>query len=122
MVDEIGSLLADPQVGPANQAQVDAVRNILGWGGAALAAGAGLRGLTGLGSFLGREVGDATKTPQRQTFVRIPVPVKVHNRAERDAMLAADQEENAVEKEASFEKLAEGALDWLSQNIASGSG
>ena len=93
-------------VGPGNNAQVDAVRNLLGLAGTSLALGAGVRGLSGLGSFFGRNVSGAPKTPQRQTFVRIPVPVKVRSRAERDAMLAAAVE--AQDKEAGFVKLA----DW----------
>jgi hypothetical protein len=101
-------------VGPPNQTQVEALNNILAWGGGALALGAGARGLSGLGSFLNRNLGGGVQTPQRQSFVRIPVPVKVKTREERDAMLAAAQEQ---EKEAGFAKLAASATqtmaDWM---------
>jgi hypothetical protein len=95
-------------LGAANQAQVDALRSVLGLGTTALAVGAAGRGLAGLGSFLGRELGGGAKTPQRQSFVRIPVPVRVRSRAEREAMLAAGRAE--IDKEAGFAKLAGDAL------------
>ena len=98
-------LFTNPLVGVPNQNQVDTVNKNLGWGGLALAGGAAARGLTGLGQFFGRETGGEPKTPMRQSFVRIPVPVKVKTRAERDAMLAQAQEE--IDKEAAFAKLAE---------------
>jgi hypothetical protein len=102
-------------LGPGNQAQVDALNNILTWGGGALALGAGARGLSGLGSFLNRNLGGGVQTPQRQSFVRIPVPVKVKSREERDAMLAAAEQEQ--DKEAGLAKLAVSAThtmaDWM---------
>jgi hypothetical protein len=55
----------------------------------------------------------------RESFVRIPVPVAVKTKAERDAMLAAAAQQD---KEAGFAKLAEGALDWLSRPVASAGG
>jgi hypothetical protein len=100
------TLLTDPVVGPNNQLQVDALKNILGIGTGALALGAGARGLSGLGSFFGRNVGGGPRTPQRQSFVRIPVPVAVRSRAERDELLAATEQD----KEAGLAKLAEDAL------------
>ena len=77
------------QLVPATNFSVDALRNIFGFGAGALALGAGARDLSGLGSFLSRNMGGAPRTPLRQSFVRIPVPVKVRTSAERDAMLAA---------------------------------
>jgi hypothetical protein len=97
--------LLDPRVQPFNQAQVDALRNIAGLGVGALAVGAGARGLAGLGGFLDRNLGGPPRTPLRQSFVRIPVPVEVRTRAERDAMRAAAGED----KEAGLAKLAHDA-------------
>jgi hypothetical protein len=105
-------------VGPGNQDQVDALRTVLGLGGGALALGAGVRGLSSLSGFLSRNLGGPARTPQRQSFVRIPVPVKVRTPAERDALLAAAEEE----KEAGFAKLAEDALTWASRNMANAGG
>jgi hypothetical protein len=102
-------------IGVANRAQVEALKSVLGLGGTALAVGAGARGLAGLGSFLGRELGGEPKTPQRQSFVRIPVPVRVRSRAERDALLAASREE--IDKEAGFAKLAQDSLTSFSDAL-----
>ena len=99
--------LHDPIVEASNQYQVDALKAILGIGGGAMAAGAAVRGLSGLGSFLNRNLGGPTRTPQRQSFVRIPVPVKVRTPEERDAILAAN--ESNIDKEAGLAKLAEDA-------------
>ena len=57
MGGEQQGLLSDPTVGPSNQAQVDAMRQILGLGGGALMLGATGRGLVGLNNFLGRNLG-----------------------------------------------------------------
>jgi hypothetical protein len=114
--------LFDPKsvVGPSNQAQLDQLKNILTMGGTALAGGAALRGLSGLGQFLGRSLGGAPATPQRQSFVRIPVPVRVRSKAERDAMLQAAQAD--IAKEAGFEKLAQGAFDWAAKHLGNAAG
>ena len=83
-------------VGPNNEAQVNALKLILGLGTGAFAAGAGARGLSSLGSFFKRNLSGPARTPMRQSFVRIPVPVKVHSPAERAAILAAQLRSSGV--------------------------
>jgi hypothetical protein len=107
----IDDLFGRTGLGPNNQAQVDALRTIIGLGLGATALGAGSRAMSGVGNFLGRNLGGPARTPMRQSFVRIPVPVAVRTPAERDAMLAATEE-----KEAEFAKLAfdmRHVADWM---------
>jgi hypothetical protein len=90
----------DPRVAPANDAQVEAVRRLLGLAGGTLALGAGARGVVGLGNFLHRNLVGPPRTPQRQSFVRIPVPVEV--------------DDEQPEKMASHDKLADAAQEFAS--------
>lgn len=90
----------DPRVAPANEAQVEAVRRLLGLAGTTLALGAGARGVVGLGNFLQRNLVGPPRTPQRQSFIRIPVPVEV--------------DDGGAEKEAGHDKLADAAQEFAS--------
>jgi hypothetical protein len=105
-MDDLRSLLTNPDTGPANALQADDVRKILGAALFAGAVGAGGRTLQGLHHFLRRNLAPPPKIPLRQSV--IPVPVAVDKEAAARPLhavglrLAAALEKSALEPPARF--------------------
>jgi hypothetical protein len=102
------ALLGDPQVGPGNQLQAEAMRKILNAALFAGAVGVGARTLRGAGNFLGRNFGAGPHVPAQQSMVPIPVPVQLGPQRRRSKYAAA-----------TADPLKE-PLTWASQHLSRG--
>jgi hypothetical protein len=74
-MDDLRSLLTNPDTGPANALQADDIRKILGAALFAGAVGAGGRTIQGLHHFLRRNLAPPPKVPLRQSVIPVPVAV-----------------------------------------------
>lgn len=75
---DLNTLLTNPETGPSNVFQAEAMRKILGAALFAGSVGVGARTLQGLGDFASRNFGDPPKVPLRQSTIPIPVPVNLN--------------------------------------------
>jgi hypothetical protein len=120
-VADLKTLLTDPETGPRNVMQAEAMRSIINAALLAGAVGIGGRTLQGLGNFAGRNLGQAPKTPLRQSTIPVPVPVDLSPPSPRRGRprFKAAEALPALPPPAEIHKQP---LTWLAQNAANALG
>jgi hypothetical protein len=107
---DLATMLTNPETGPGNVAQAEAMRKILHAALFAGALGVGGRTLQGVGDFFGRNLGDPPKVPLRQSTIPVPVPIDLNSRP-RSRTKRAD----VLAPPAEFHKEP---LTWTAQHLA----
>jgi hypothetical protein len=83
---DLPALLTNPDTGPSNAFQAEAMRKILQLALLGGAAGVGLRTARGTGDFLRRNAAPPPKVPLRRSIVPIPIPVEDRPRSKKGSL------------------------------------